>query len=661
MQEKNKSIKKYENWLAPGLAVVLTVILAFYDIYLALIAVALTAFVSYRAYKLDQKRQNELREYIDSLDFAFEGITKNAIFKMPFPIAVLGENIKLLWYNSRFKEMVESQTSIVDKEITEIIPSFDADHILGNDNTSNMIEYRDKKYRVYTNKTKEKEGRLIQLVYFVDETAFQNLTDVYESEKLVITNVQLDNYDELVQTTPSEKRPLLFAEIDRMVTLYFHRFSGSIKKYENDKYLGVIQQIQLEDFQSDKFSFIDEIREIKVGNSLQPTISMGIGKNESYPRLTEQSANAALDIALGRGGDQVVLKDGEDLSYFGGKNKATEKRTKVKARVIAHALGQLIEESSEVFIMGHKNPDMDSFGSALGLLQAVNHKKRPGYIVLKEVTPAIKNLYNRAMKNIEGIQDQIISPDEAYAKVKASSLLIVTDNHRRNSTEEPRLFEKSNKVVVIDHHRRGKDYISDATLIYLEPYASSASELVTEMLMYMKDDIEINQTIAEGLLAGITVDTKNFFYQTGVRTFEAASVLKRHGADSLIVKDLFKDDLDLIQYKSSIITGSERILDRMIVGVFDKELDGSNLIASQAADDLLNAEGIEASFVLTRVAGKTHISARSLGSVSVQLIMEKMNGGGHLTAAATQLDMSIEEAKELLIETIEGYLEGDKK
>lgn len=656
--ERKENKYSLEAWLLPVICFVMAVTLFFYNEYVALVACVLTIFVSYKTYVLEKERKRRIRNYIDRLDVAFDSISKNAVFRMPFSVAVLDKEGSLMWYNSTFKSMTDIESSLVDKKLADVLPSIGSSGL--DQDGERIFSLRDRKYKIYTTTAKDDKEEELTLLYMLDVTDHQDLIDLYEDEKLIIVNIQIDNYDELVQTVSNEKRPLLFAQIDRYISMYFHDYGAIVKKYENDKYFGIVESGQLQQMIDAKFIFIEKIRGINFGNTIPPTLSLGIGRNESSPRQLEKSANAALDIALGRGGDQVVIKDKEELNYIGGKNKATEKRTKVKARVIAHALGQLIDKSTEVFVMGHKNPDMDSFGSALGLMHAVSQKNKKVYLVLEEVTPAIKNLYERAVDKIEGFESKRISPAEAYNLIRPSSLIIVTDNHRRNSTEEPRLFEKTDNVFVIDHHRRSKDYIDNATLIYMEPYASSASELVTEMLMYMDGGLNIDRIVAEGLLAGITVDTKNFVMQTGVRTFEAASVLKRHGADSMVVKELFKDDLDLIRTKADIISKAERILGDMAIGVYDHDSSSSSLIASQAADELLNAEGVKASFVLTRSNGRTHISARSLGDVSVQLIMERLGGGGHLTASATQMDVSIEEAKEELIKAIEEYKEGEE-
>lgn len=657
--QKNNKTKVFEVWSLPGICLILTIMLAFFDIYVALIALFLTAFATYTTYKKEEASKTFLRNYIDQLDLAFEGLTKNAVFKMPFPISVLDGKGAMLWYNNTLKELSGKETSLVGKKILEIFPSLEINK--HGKITEAIVDINDRKFQVKTNTVDDPKNGSVTLLYLIDVTDHQNLIELYDNEKLIMLNLQLDNYDELTQTTPNEKRPLLFAQIDRIVSLYFHDFGAFVKKYENDKYFAVIKQYQLRDFEKNKFNLVDQVRELKSGNSIPPTLSLGIGVNEDSPRELERSANAALEIALGRGGDQIVIKNKEDLSYYGGKNKATEKRTKVKARVIAHALGQLIDKSTEVFVMGHKNPDMDSFGSGLGLVYAVTKRNKKAYLVLNEVTPAIENLYNRAIENVEGLEEMIISPDKAYEKIKPSDLIIVTDNHRKNSTEEPRLLDESINVVIIDHHRRGKDYIQNASLIYLEPYASSSSELVTEMLMYMNDDVDIDRTVSEGLLAGITVDTKNFSFQTGVRTFEAASVLKRNGADSTVVKELFRDDFETIKIKADIVSRAEKYFDEILISTYEEDSISPALIASQAADELLCVDDIAASFVLVKDKNKIHISARSLGKVSVQLIMEALGGGGHLTASAVQLECDINEAKEKLLEAIETYRKGEEE
>lgn len=654
----NKFINKdnISDWIAPIAVLILTVILLALNIYFGIVGILLFTITAYNAYDVYTKKQEEFKDYIDTLDIAFEGFTKNAVFNMPFPIVVLNKDSQLSWYNSKFKEMVKEKNSLIDKKIYNVIPEIE-EEALFNEEQKFTLQYALRTYEVHINETSEDLKSPMKMLYFVDITEQERVFSNYENEKLVIMNIRIDNFEEINTNTPSERRPLVLAEIDSIITSYFHKYGSLIIKNENSRYFAALYKTTLDEMLEDKFSFVERVRNVSLGNTLAPTLSIGTGYNEDSPRQNEKSANGALDIALGRGGDQIVLKTGDEILYYGGKNQATEKRTKVRARVIAHALSQLISKSDKVIISGHKNPDMDSFGSTLGLWYAARTQSKKAYIVLSEVTPAIENLYHYAVKSIEDLEDSIITPDEAFDLADHSSLFIVTDNHRANSVEEPRIFEKTDTVVVIDHHRRGNDYIENAILNYVEPYASSASELVTEMLMYMNEKVEINKVVAEGLLSGIITDTKRFNQQTGIRTFEAAVVLKQHGADTSIVNSLFSEDLETIRNKSEIIANSEIYDGKYIFGYFNHDIDESTLIASQAADELASIQNMIASFVFTLSKGKVHISARSKGDVSVQLIMEKLNGGGHRTVAATQLDVSLDEAKELLKKAIKEYSE----
>lgn len=659
MQNSYFSKKNIGIWISSVFVVILTIILLIVNIYAGIFGVLLSLVSIFSAYDKYKKKTDEFKEYVDNLDVAFEGFTKNAVFTMPFPIVVLNNKNELAWYNSRFKSMIGEKESLVDKKISHLIPEINNELIENNDTVKFILDFSLKNYEVFKVRIKTNKEDMTML-YFLDDTEKMSTLKKYLDEKMVVLNIRNDNYEELTASISSDKRPILFAEIDSIINTYIHKHGGFLKKSENGRYYAVIQKKALKDIRDDKFSFIDKIKNIKAGNTIPPTLSIGIGTTEDNPRLLEKSANAALDIALGRGGDQVVIKSRDALDYYGGNSQATEKRSKVKSRVVAHALSQFILKSNNVFISGHKNPDMDSFGSALGIWSAVRDQDKIAYIVLSEVTPAIKNLYDYAIKKIDGLQRFIITPDEAYEKIDASSLIIITDNHRKNSIEEPRMLDKSKNVVIIDHHRRGNDYIENPLLSYEEPSASSASELVTEMIMYMNENVKIDKVVAEGLLAGIMVDTKNFNQQTGIRTFESAALLKENGADSAIVKKLFSDDLETLRIKSEIISTAEVYKDKYIFGHYEKEVEGSTLIASIAADELTRVEDIEASFVFVKSKEKIHISARSSGNVSVQLIMEKLSGGGHRTMAATQLETSMEEAKKLLKKAISEYNEEEK-
>jgi c-di-AMP phosphodiesterase-like protein len=456
---------------------------------------------------------------------------------------------------------------------------------------------------------------------------------------------------------------MVLAEIDKLVNYYFGQYNGLVRKYENDKYLVLVNHFGLEEIKAKGFDLLDQTRVLAMGNTIPITLSIGAcqaGKNllESY-----RNANAAIDIALGRGGDQAVVNIGNSFDFYGGKSKALEKRNKVKARVIGDALRQLIDQSEVVFVMGHKNPDMDSIGSSIGIMRAVEDRKKKAFLVLNGENPSIRNLMERLRLEAPEFVDKIISGDAAMDLIDEKDLMIVIDNHKPSLTEAPELLGKTNKVVVIDHHRRGAEFIKDPVLVYLEPYASSTSELVTEVLTYMSDEINLTKFESEALLAGIMVDTKNFSFQTGVRTFEAASVLKRAGADTIVVKQLFRDDYSTFMGRAEVVRSAKIVYDRIAIGRLEATTVDSILIAAQAANELLNINNVEASFVLSKLDDKVHISGRSLGNISVQLILEKLGGGGHLTSAGAQVEkLSMDGAEKLLLDIIGKFLkEGEKK
>lgn len=614
----------------------------------------------------EQSLDEEMTSYIDSLKDDFDQITKHAIFSMPFPMVILDGNRKVKWFNTLFKKEAypEKETQeIIGEELFVISGSDDFKSIDWDRDSLQTTNSRlgETIYKLYVQPVNSRKDEKRYLIYAVDMTEYHALKDKLEESELVTMLFLLDNFEEWHQRLDDDQRALTMAAIERIIFGSVHKKDGFIRKFDTDKYLAVMDRKALGLYMENRFRVLDEVRELDSGIPIRATFSIGVGTGGQSPFENYEFARTAVDIALGRGGDQAVVKDGQGLQYFGGKKPAKEKNTKVRARVVSHAMARLISESDKVFVMGHNNPDMDSFGACLGIWQAAHNLKTECYIVLSEVTPAIKNIYLQATENIEGLKETIIRPDRALEMAKSESLIVIVDNHRRNSAEAPELLDISDRIVMIDHHRRGSDYIQNTALTYLESYASSASELVTELLYYMVDEPRINKHIAEALLAGIVVDTKDFVQQTGVRTFEAAAILKRHGADSIRVKNLFKDDFETLKYKSEVITNAVIYDKRFALGRFEYEFPGSNLIAAQAADDLLNIEQVDASFVLTRVQDKTHISARSLGDVSVHLIMEKLGGGGHLTSAACQLQEGLEEAEALLKQAIRTYINEEEK
>ncbi len=645
----------------------LIAIIAYYQPILALLWAIALAYLIYHYNKTIHDKEKEWTKYIETLTEEFESATKHAVFNMPFPLVILETDGTISWYNTRFSSMIDEE-NILNNKIGEFVSDLNVEKIIKKDDKEPIdIKYKDRHYKVHYNiieikKAISKKGIIIML-YWIDDTDRIVLKSKYEGERLAICLAYVDNYDEVKNTTPEVNRPLVLAEIDKTLSAYAAEHNGFTRKYENDKYLLIFENKDLQVIQQKKFDILDKIREIDKGNTIPITLSMGVGVNGKNPNETYEYARAAIDIALGRGGDQTVVKENNNLSFYGGKTKAIEKRNKVKARVISHALRQLIDQSEEVFVMGHKNADMDSFGASVGIVRAALNRNKKGYIILSGVNPSIKNIYERMKSEVPEYLDLILTPKEAYYKVDESSLLVVVDNHKPSFTEAPELLDLTDKIVLIDHHRRGAEFIEDPTLRYLEPYASSTCELVTEILYYMFEKMDMSEFEADALLAGITVDTKNFTFQTGVRTFEAASILKRAGADPTRVRHLFRDDFDTFLYKAEVVRNSKILFGKVAIGRLEKDMEDSVLIAAQSANDLLNINGVEASFVLTLFEEKVHISGRSLGNMSAQLILEKLGGGGHLTSAGTQLEgVTIDEAEKLLINCIEEYFkEGDEE
>ena len=645
--------------------IILILILLFVRPLYGLLGILGLAYVAFLAYnKINRKNEENLKN-LENLNKRFDSLTKQAIFDMPFPLVVTDEKAKILWYNTPFINLF-NEKDVIDSDLENLIGDIDIANILNSQGERTIpVELNKRFFNIYTNvvenKSEKGEGRSV-LFYLVDNTAYQNLKDKYTDEFAIVAKVEVDNFDEAISSAPSEIRPLLIAEIDSTISQYFEEYDALVRKSDEDLYLVVMNFKSLRAIKEKKFDILDDLRDLNKGNSIPITLSIGVSSFGLNFKDAYIESDSSLDLALGRGGDQAVVKVEDNYEFFGGKSKAVEKRNKVKARVIGEALKQLIDRSENVYIMGHKNPDMDAIGAAIGCLRATLNRNKEGYIVLEKSNPSIDNLIDRMKEEEPEIYEKVISRETALNRIKHSSLLVLVDNHKPSFTECPELLDKTNQIVVIDHHRRGKEFVDNPVLQYVEPYASSTCELITEMLTYMSSDLNLTHFEADALMSGIVVDTKNFSFQTGVRTFEAASVLKRAGANMIKVKALFQDDLDTMVYRAEVIHNTKMIHDNIAVSRFEKESNNSVLVAAQAADALLDINGIDASFVLTINDGKTHISGRSRGEVvSVQLILEKIGGGGHLNMAGAQLDTTdLDEAEKILTEAIDEYLTDNK-
>jgi c-di-AMP phosphodiesterase-like protein len=446
------------------------------------------------------------------------------------------------------------------------------------------------------------------------------------------------------------------AQTEKILNSYAAEMNGFVLKYDNYKFLMMIENKYLETLEAKKFSMLDDVKSIKGTNDFNFTLSIGTGAAAKNLTQLMEYSKGALDVALGRGGDQAVVKRVNSVKFYGGKSKAVEKRTKVRARIISYALRQIIDQSSNVIIMGHRVGDMDSLGSAIGIYSIARSRGKKSYIVLNNVNHALKNMYGRMKKEESHYIESIITTEKALELADQNTLIVVLDTHRKSYTEAPELIDKIDKVVLIDHHRRSEEYIENNLLDYIEPYASSTCELVAELIQYMEDHIKLTKFEADALMAGIVVDTNSFTFKTGVRTFEAAAFLKRRGADNVEVKELFNESIEFMKKKTEIIERSEIVFDDVAVSYIDEPTEDSNVAAAQCADELLTIKDVNMSFVLVRNKEYINISGRSVGDMNVQVILERLGGGGHLNMAGAQVQTDdMEEAKARLYEAIAQY------
>lgn len=620
--------------------------------------IALVVYFFLVIYNLNtfRKNKNKWKEFIEDFSSNLDIATRNTLINLPFPLLIIGEEGNISWYNTRFSSIIGKE-EVLGKNVTELIKDFD---IKDSKDIHNNVKINNRYYDVYTSIVNTTEVQYatnnITILYFYDVTT--NKESLENKENIML--IEVDNLDEVIKSTEEDKRPLLAAEIERAINSYAQGINAMIRKYSSNKYVLSVQSAYIEKDMRKKFEILDIVREINIGNQLAVTLSIGIGRGGKNPLENNGYANQAKELALGRGGDQVVIKNGDKLSFYGGNTKEVEKRTKVRARVIAHALNDLITQSNKVYIMGHKNPDMDCLGAAVGLSSAIKKKNKDCHIILQESNNSIKYILDK-LKQDESYNDLFVTPEECKNSLDENSLLIMVDVHSMGYVQDKEIVDKIKNLVIIDHHRRNPDFIEGAILTYIETYASSTSELITEMIQYMLDKPRLKQIEAEALLAGICLDTKNFYFKTGVRTFEAASFLRRLGADTIDVKKMFGHDLSTYLKKAEIIK-SAIVENNIAIATAPPDIQ-ETVVAAQTADELLNITGIQASFVIVKIDKDVHISGRSLGELNVQLILESLGGGGHVTMAGAKLiDVSLEEAVQALKSAITKYLrEGEKK
>lgn len=553
--------------------------------------------------------------------------------------AILGENTLI---NANIKKFInEKKVHVIEKD---------------KDNSATKFKIGSRNYIIEYEKLGVEDDD-IYAMYLIDCTAKDKLEKEIHDAKTIVGYLCIDNVDEIVNSIDEVRRPMLLAIIDRKITVWFKERGIVIIRTERDKYIFIPSIKDLETMKQAKFDILDEVRDIQVGNELPVTISIGIGHNLETLQGSREDARIALDLAQGRGGDQAIIKHSDKYTFYGGKTKEVEKSTRVKARIKAYAFKELINESEKLIIMGHKNIDMDCLGAAMGVYRGATVLGKKAHIVLREPTFAIQGLYDRIQKSND-YDDLFISPEEAEKAITKDTLLVVVDTHRKSYLEDEALLNLAEKVVVFDHHRRSTDFISEAVLTYIEPFISSTCEMISEILNYMNEKVKLNPIEADALLAGITVDTKNFIIKAGVRTFEAAAYLRRNGADSTRVRLLFQNDINSYKAKADAVSKAKVWYDNMIVAVVQENIEHASIIAAQVADELLNIKNIKASFVFTNVNGCIYISARAISDINVQRIMELLGGGGHLGIAGAQLTgVNMEEAQGKLKLAIKMYNE----
>ena len=604
------------------------------------------------------KRKGELSTYINELTFSVDSAAKNTLINSPFPLIIMETNGNVIWRSSTFnKEFanvgINAYIDDLAKEIKLEIQdnNFELDKKV---NIDNKIYHVIGDYVKMKKKDRRKEVKHMITLYFIDITNEVELMNKYNNAKTCIGIIMLDNYEEIIQRISEENKPQVIAAIEKKLHEWASTCNGVIIKKERDTYVLVFEQQYLLEMENNKFTILDEMKEIETEEGMPITLSIAISNEGESNYEKYESALAAMDIALGRGGDQAVVRKEGKYNFFGGKTQEVEKRTKVKARVISHALEELIQKSDKVMIMGHLNGDIDSIGSSLGIYRLAKTFEKETYIVNNTYGLSVENLITTLKE--EGYGDVIIDKNQAINMISQNTLLIVVDTHKRSYVEVPELLEKTEKIVVIDHHRKSEDFIENAILTFHEAYASSAAELVTEIVEYASKEVTLEQIEAESLYAGIMMDTKNFTFKTGVRTFEAAAYLRKYGIDIIKVKKWFQSDFESYTVIADIVKNAEIVNDTIAISIYDEKDKNANLICAKAADELLTISNITASFVLGRLGEKICISGRSIGDINVQVILEKMGGGGHITLAGAQLEgFTMEEAKTELIIRINEY------
>ena len=612
--------------------------------------------------KSNQKRRQSVLQYIDSVTGSVDTASKSTLINSPLPIMVFRPDTgEVIWSNENFLQLAGVREHLIEMKVEDAVPNCPVQWLLeGKQECPERVLMNNRRFRVYGSLVRAKgrngEQNLVATTYWVDTTDADLLRETYTATRPVLAILMVDNYEDLMKACADTQRSAVLAQIDEKLSGWAAAGDGLLLKTERDRYLFIFEEQYYEHFVEEKFSVLDAIRDIKVGEGVHPTLSIGMGKDaDSIPELYK-NANLSLEMALSRGGDQAVVRGRVDFAFYGGRAKTTEKRTKVKSRVMANALSELMGDAAEIYAMGHSFADMDAVGAAVGICCAARKRGKKAQIVID----LEHNAADAVLKKLRALPEYaeiFVSPGEAFLKMRPGALLVVVDTNRPDMVESRQMLESCNRVAVIDHHRRAASYIENAAFSFHEPYASSASELVTELLQYLVEPADLLREEAEALLAGIVLDTKHFTLRTGGRTFEAAAFLRRAGADTADVQRLFQNDLSDMVSRYDIIRRAELYREDIALAVVPQ--DGvERVTAAQAADELLTLKGVKASFVVYQSGENVMMSARSLGELNVQVILEALGGGGNSTTAGGRVsNSSALEVRGRLIDAIDAYFE----
>lgn len=638
---------------------VLLVYIAIQSTYMIIPCIFTFALIVIYSYYTNNKRKNEISETLQDLSITVDSAAKTSLINAPFPLVILETDGNVIWKSSKFaSEFANIDINTYIKELSvDIKAEIQKREKANNQDILRQIEIDNKTYRIVGRyvKSKKNKAEYMVILYFIDDTENIKLQKEYKDSKTCVGIIMVDNYEETMQRLESEEKPQVIAEIDKYIYEWTDKTKGVLIKTEKDRYIYFFEQRYLDSVREDKFSILDKIKEIDMKEKVQFTLSIAVSNEGPTDKEKYKSAQTAMDIVLGRGGDQAVIRENEIYKFFGGRAQEVEKRTKVKARIVAQALENLMKESKKVMIMGHTNPDMDCVGASLGVYRLAKSLDKNAYIVINSKEAAIE-AFRKSIEKDEEYEDVIINKEVALENVDENTLLVIVDTHKMNYVESEELVDRAKKIVIIDHHRRSADYIEKATLTFQEVYASSTAELVTEILQYVEQKVQLKTIEAESLYAGIMMDTKNFTFKTGVRTFEAAAYLRKCGVDIIRVKKWFQSDLESFNRIAEIVGKAEIVNDTIAISICEEKAKDVNVTCAKAADELLTISDITASFVIGQIGDKVCISGRSIGDINVQIILEKLGGGGHITLAGAQVEgMTLEETKQELINRINEY------